>query len=270
MPVLAKNSQQLLFVHIPKCAGTEVESRLLPHCDSVLLFSKAKARGVPCDAQHFHSELLSWVIPDVASMKSFAVVRHPLSRIVSEHVYRNRLRRNRGAKPMAFSNDVRHYFFEYRFDRHIYDNHIRPQVEFLLPTTRLFKLEAGVHLAVDYACSVLEIDRPNKSEHGKRENSSDYEDCVIIGKDIRRIQAFYAADFDLLDYETINIGQRETVSLLDLKDKLQAQSVTDCAVTEEGLLSYRQAAGLQTSPWVDRVAAGFRFLAKQLLRPIYR
>ena len=57
MPIFSKNETEILFIHIPKCAGTSVEKKLKSVYQHFNLHSCTMSE-LPCTPQHFHASLL--------------------------------------------------------------------------------------------------------------------------------------------------------------------------------------------------------------------
>lgn len=58
MPIYIKDNLEILFIHIPKCAGTSIEKVLRASTSFEYLFSKNKIDRI-CTPQHFHADILS-------------------------------------------------------------------------------------------------------------------------------------------------------------------------------------------------------------------
>lgn len=150
MPLFIKDSKRALFVHIPKTAGTSVETAFLD-CgyDKQFLHRPGKGDGPdkkPCNPQHWHQELIReniYPVLDGRSFFEFAIVRNPFTRLISEMMWKN----------SGGSNFDKDEFFKsldkfgcngmrtYKTANFHGDNHWRPQREFVGPNTVVFKYE---------------------------------------------------------------------------------------------------------------------------------
>ncbi|MGM0856560.1 MAG: hypothetical protein ACQEW0_05685 [Pseudomonadota bacterium] len=156
MPILYKGNERVLFAHIPKTAGTSLyvwfaknkwviaNLNLLPNIGTGVEFKKrfgitqCQLEGViPTKAspQHATKEYFDgWG----EFTSSFCVVRHPLSRVISEigYTFPSFCVRN-GIKKIK-EKDVEHYvksffekFIEPDVESGVLDNHLRSQVDFI-------------------------------------------------------------------------------------------------------------------------------------------
>lgn len=99
MPIFSKDDKHYLFVHIPKCGGTTIES-LFKKCGYSLSYLATKADGVNgelnrvrwCSPQHMHAEVLNSIFDVRRYAKIFTIVRNPLDWFKSEYAMRNRER----------------------------------------------------------------------------------------------------------------------------------------------------------------------------------
>ena len=143
----------VLFIHIPKCGGTSVEQSFLKagchlklhdRIDNATLDFLSNKLIYKCPSQHFHYEVLEKFVDFNIFSDIFALVRNPYSRLASEYRF---MGGRIGSHPRQYQIDqwVTHVFAEYRKNPFILCNHIRPQVEFIVPgVTRIFKLENSI------------------------------------------------------------------------------------------------------------------------------
>ena len=89
MPLVMTPAGPILFVHVPKCAGTSVEA-YLTSVFGPLAFHDPQFNRVPESArwsrtspQHADAATLDRLFPPGFLRASFAIVRHPVDRIVS-------------------------------------------------------------------------------------------------------------------------------------------------------------------------------------------
>ena len=166
MPLFTKDKKRALFVHIPKTAGTSIESAFLDAGYSKQFMNRpGKGDGPdhkPCNPQHWHMPFILKNIYPVLDNKSFfefAIVRNPFTRLISEMMWRNKGRND-------FQNESFYEFFDdyvvkgiqaYLDNERKYkespgkfeggglsfyqDNHWRPQKDFVGPKTVIFKYE---------------------------------------------------------------------------------------------------------------------------------
>lgn len=220
MPIFRKSTEQVLFIHIPKCGGSSIEKVLSSSSDETLLFGLNEFQ---CSPQHFHGKLLQALIPNSDGINSFSVVRHPILRFISEHQYRNRLRIKHKKKPMQLDEDAKHCIFEYKANPFIYDNHIRPQIEYPLRNTKLFTLENGLEAPISFALKLLSGGQDSEAEKIPFEKKSPTSDIVINCKTLLRLQEFYYHDFEFLGYSRLRMKPSERISFKELKIALTEQ-----------------------------------------------
>lgn len=199
MPLARSDGRNILFIHIPKAGGTSIEEWLRQSYP--LSFHNSRVdHGLPCVPQHFHAELLAYLFEKSFLDYSFAVVRNPYWRLLSEYNYRMSHRRRREAifpRP-GFRRWVAQTLRRYGKDKYIYGNHIRPQHEFVFPETEVFRLEAGLDVLRNRLREVLGT--PLHAEIPQRNKSTTVVD-VIDAETAAMIYDFYAGDFATYGYD---------------------------------------------------------------------
>jgi hypothetical protein len=193
LPILINNvKQQLLYLHIPKTAGTSLKSNLRDDVNLVLDIEFKKE--LPCPPQHFHYELLDRLGLASLCSASFAIVRHPIDRFISEYTYRKKV-----DKKFKYLNITAFYIFcrfAYAYNPYLLANHIRPQSDFLGANTATFKLEDGISNVFQkypefFQCNLQNELRKNVSGSTVSE----------IGQDtFNNLLNFYKDDLDKLGY----------------------------------------------------------------------
>lgn len=223
MPLYHQCNNSLLFIHIPKCGGSSLEIALRKASKSVTLFGHG---CFECSPQHFHVTPLKSLVPDIQNVPSFTVVREPTMRFISGHMYRNRLRQKKNLKPKSFTHDVRHCLFEYKSNPYVYDNHLRPQVEFIFENTEIFKLENGLAPALLHGLKILTQREPSDDTDITHEKKSKDTKLILRGYDLIKLRDFYYHDYRFFGYKPINIKKKETISLEEFKDELLSNHKT--------------------------------------------
>jgi hypothetical protein len=164
------------------------------------LYLKSRTPEFPCVPQHFHAEILNKLFPPGFFDYSFCVVRNPYRRTLSEYNYRvtRPKLRNRVLPRPSFERWLRRSFREYSRNPYLYSNHIRPQSDFPIEGTEVFRLEDGLEPLrarleeVAGFCLADDVPRANSSQKivtGLSENAA------------RLIRDFYARDFELFGYD---------------------------------------------------------------------
>ncbi|MEM9843194.1 MAG: sulfotransferase family 2 domain-containing protein [Pseudomonadota bacterium] len=162
MPSLTLSDRLIWFAHCPKAGGTSLEQLMVAtwgpavghlHWGWDRWWRKGgwRVADPPNSPQH-----LVWAdatarlprSPDVV----FALVRDPVARMASEHRWQRRHRRGtRLGKLLAhlpFSLWLRLMLQVAQRHPHAFDNHLRPQADFVPETARVFRLEDGLAPAV--------------------------------------------------------------------------------------------------------------------------
>jgi hypothetical protein len=201
VPLLLKDNRTVLFVHVPKTAGTSIYrwfekngwSRRDYDQDPV----SNRIRRVP--PQHFHAEILRTIYRVGRFDAILQVSRHPVSRLISEFQYRMRNRRYPLSVPRfaRWWDDKKQLYFQ---DPSESDNHLRPQHDFLLPGAKVLRLEDQLNgsalrrLVEDIGVAAENFDLPIK-------NVSPKLDFKISRKTHGDIEEFYQIDFKTFGYE---------------------------------------------------------------------
>jgi hypothetical protein len=205
------NNEFVLYIHIPKTGGTTIQ-KLIGYSFRYIGVSDTRS-DLPCSPQHFHKELLDQVGYSVIASNSFAIVREPFERILSEFKYR---KKNSSLVRffMDFDSFVLFNFLEYKKNKYILDNHIRPQSHFLLSDTTIFQLERGLVPIVKMLSEVHGAELLSESLHT---NKSTKENILICPSTYNRILDFYNEDYKVLGYirpESKNVTKLNRVKYL--------------------------------------------------------
>ena len=131
MPLYKNQDKELFHIHVPKTGGTSITSALAKQGVEVSFMQKAshsKYGGVP--PQHMSIENTRNFF-DLTKIESFAVIREPWHRTVSEYVWRTRSN-NFSAMNEWLKNvlqDIEHSEFQ---------NHFLPQCRFIDRNVKVF------------------------------------------------------------------------------------------------------------------------------------
>ena len=92
---------------------------------------------------------------------------------------------------------------DYMGDPYVYDNHIRPQEQFLVPGARVYRLEDGMDSIVRDLNECLDLDLiseiPNRRSR-QLESGFATSDLRLTADSTRRIRDFYLDDYRLFGY----------------------------------------------------------------------
>ncbi|MFD1740188.1 sulfotransferase family 2 domain-containing protein [Cypionkella sinensis] len=192
----------ILFIHIPKAAGTTVEEVFCNH-----LFSMSYRRGgkfgplLPfdrenkCSPQHMHAELLEKHFHHRSFAQTFCVVRNPLERFISEFKFRCETHDIAKAGLNAFAEQV---LAQYPDNPFLLDNHIRPQTEFIWRDCKVFKLEDGLDKMFAQLAATLGIALQPDSKRFMLSKKAAIEPLTAVNR--ARLIAFYQQDFETFGY----------------------------------------------------------------------
>lgn len=196
MPLIRYRDKLVLFVHIPKTGGTSVEDAMKQAGATVALRYGSRFRGfMKATFQHLDAEISTSVFPPGFYDYAFGISRHPVPRLVSEFYYR----RKRGDKPRSFDTWVNHVLDVHGRNPYAMDNHIRPQVDFVIPDMALFKIEDGLMPALQAAADHLGLPPIKTALHNNRTHQKAPVTWTAQTRD--RVLSFYAADFARFGYD---------------------------------------------------------------------
>jgi len=223
MPIFYKNRKRVLFVHIPKTAGLSVSHWFIENYwyatnfsvhgsgDTKVLFDKFGIHSIPVEGiqkkgvtpQHMHAEIFSqWG----AFSSAFVIVRHPLTRLLSELKYYYIVHLNNNNHLEDTEKNFIEFSFQY-IDRvlnlvkqnpSVQDNHIRPQVDFLAKNLKILKFEDNwiETIAKDY-----DLKTPIPRLNYTREQPFHKYTLPFKNGILDDIIKFYRKDFEILNYE---------------------------------------------------------------------
>lgn len=209
MPVLRKDGAALLFVHIPKTGGGSVETAFrksgwaVDHFDGtsgpdslnyLRLNSPQHADAAQIEAT-FRLERFGAV---------FAFVRDPLARIKSEYVWRHRVDESVDPSGRAFEKWLKANLRQTLANPWRYDNHFRPQVDFMVRGTRALRMEDGIDAGLSHLADVTELDVPRSAPRrhaGSNVSTVSPAEIEVTAKAAKLVSDFYAEDYRRFGYE---------------------------------------------------------------------
>lgn len=168
MPSLTLDDRLIYFAHCPKAGGTSVEQFMVARWgDQVghlgwgwdldwIAGGGERAGGIPCSPQHYTWQDAARVLPRSPDA-AFAVVRDPVARLISEYRYQRTERRaGRLAgllRKLGFSSWLCLMAEVHARNPYAFDNHFRPQTEFVPNGARVFRLEDGLGQVGVWLCA---------------------------------------------------------------------------------------------------------------------
>lgn len=205
MPIYVRGKLRVLHVHIPKTGGDFLRNVLLDNGFTCLPETYSSVRSMRegsglCSRQHYHRDLILSEYPS-GWTHSVAIVRNPLARFLSEYRFRvhrsdGRLGKLRRLTPLGCW--ARQSFRKYRKNPFLFDNHLRPQVGFLVPGMDVvWKIEWGFEVLLEHLSEQglqLEINRPPRNVTRKKDAER------IPSWLSERLRDLYREDFEQLGY----------------------------------------------------------------------
>jgi hypothetical protein len=211
MPVYSKNQKHILFIHIPKTGGSTLEKIFISKGWEEYFYLRGKnldqLKFFKSSPQHFNSKLINEIFNIEEFNKIVTIVRNPFDRLKSEFYWqlKQNLILNKNIKPEEWFNQI---LLNYEKNPYIYDNHIRPQNEFLIDKAKIFKLEEGLNKVCEYIFEESSFKMPRisrnpikffketKLKETKKKQSIEEEFLKIKFK----IEDFYYKDYQLFKY----------------------------------------------------------------------
>jgi Sulfotransferase family. len=206
MTILSKDGHTILFLHIPKCGGSSVvetfraagyETELEIRGKPIRSFMRTTPQHLTC------SDLRSMVRFDQIE-KVFAVVRHPVDRLLSEYRWTHRETEPTNLPDVndwlqetlaIVADDITHQ-----------DNHFRPMVTFFDPSiaVEIFPIEHSLNAICSYFLNNSDQPLVSKAKHLKDSrtfpNSDKLANAKLSPESLALICRFYAQDFLAFGY----------------------------------------------------------------------
>ena len=202
MPIYTKKNESILFIHIPKCGGSSFSDFLLRNKYEESLSVRGKAlkdidfwKSSP---QHLHRDILKKLLNFEKFDKILTIVREPFERLKSEYYWllNSGIINEKENIPGKWFDDLKE---NYNSNKYIYDNHIRPQNEFILNESKIFKLEEqGINQAIKYAINKNPF-RIFNNKQLKKTKKSEFIDNQFLEIQ-EEIKKFYSEDYRILGY----------------------------------------------------------------------
>jgi hypothetical protein len=209
MPLLRAEGRRLFFAHVPKTGGSSLEDYLAARFGPLAWLDReweirwleggCREAGLRVSPQHLAAEDIARLLPGPPDW-SFALVRDPAARIVSEYRFQARApRRRRRLAELGFSTWLRAVLALARREPTVFDNHIRPQTDLVPEGAEVFRLENGFAPLIARLDAVTETSAP-ELEVGHALRSDDIAPPALRGPDLALIAEAYAADYERFGY----------------------------------------------------------------------
>jgi hypothetical protein len=209
MPVFRIGDKLHYYAHVPKCGGSSVEACLkarfgtLAFLDTRFLEVPEAGRWTTSSPQHLPWAAFTRLVPADLIASSFAVVRHPVKRLVSAFQYQVEVE---GTVAPLWSIDE--WFDDWlaraAAEPFLYDNHLCPQSAIVPPDATVFRLEDGLDAIVphlDLLAGNRDGPRAIPAENVRKKGMGpDAERLKPSSETLARVAQFYAEDFARFGY----------------------------------------------------------------------
>lgn len=210
MPVIKTNGKLLYFAHVPKCGGASVDEYLIARFGSHNIgfldskFSNAQYKNSwnRTSPQHIAWVHRQKIMPDEIFDHQFALVRHPMNRIIS--MFKFNYRRLKGETFHSWLVSMERLMKD---DPYYLDNHVRRAIEIVPPGAKIFKLEDGLTLIPEWLDRMVGIKDPNGLTIGHVNKSpTNVGEMSITDGDVSIVYDIYRKDYDHFGYERNNFN----------------------------------------------------------------
>ena len=202
MPVFTKDDRKVLFIHVPKTAGSSINKLFVNNGYERSYYSESSRephKGL-CGPQHMDAKLLEDEFDLSEFDYIFSVFRDPIDRHLSEFTWAPWGLCGRDIYTQdLFDAWCPKIFSTYKANNYKFDNHIRPQSEFYVEGTEVFDYDDISNLTKKLAERVGLDDVEMPYERSSRKDT----DYVIYDTTITAIEEFYAADYQWLSQNTL-------------------------------------------------------------------
>ena len=208
MPIFRIDKDLHYYAHVPKCGGSSVEHYLVDRFGPMGLRDTEEKlihptlRWTRTTPVHIPAVALARIVPPDWIASSFAVVRHPVRRLISAFFQGRDV-----AGRIPLSADFNAWFAEAAVwvgkDPYRNGGHLEPQTTFIPPGSRIFRLEDGLEQVVPY------LDALAGNSDGPREIAPrnvgrwrhEEEPPILTPATLDLVTRLYAEDFTRFGYE---------------------------------------------------------------------
>lgn len=200
MPVAMINGKRILFMHVPKAAGSSVTAFLEAHGEILFNDPVRSSRG-SFHPRHQPADIVAKFYSPADFDYAFMICRHPVDRLVSEYRYQRMPKRGRSGSRLArllpFSLWLRVSLYLARRNPGYRDNHFRPQHEYVFKGCEVFRLEDGLEPVLGRLREITGLSGEAREEMANRSPSIEVRPAT---SDVELIARRYARDFAELGY----------------------------------------------------------------------
>lgn len=201
MPVFFNKDISILHIHPPKTGGTYIGDLFVANGMTRAFFENRHRAlaGAKSSPQHYHAELARSVFQLDHFDVIFTTIRNPFDRLISEYFEQIRL------KNITAETGINQWIMEamkaLAADPYAMDNHLRPQCDFLIPGSQLFRQENGFDL--QWARRLLgDLTNVARWRDVERSRVSPKLDCELDARSVSAIVNCYREDFRRLAYSS--------------------------------------------------------------------
>lgn len=208
MPVFSKDGKNVLFIHIPKTGGSSIDTVFRMSGYEMHFVDGDVGEGTinhlrRCTPQHMHAAMLRQTFKLHRFDVIFMIVRDPVARFRSEYLWRNRKKKHIPTDAESVQTWADESFAKFADDSYTYDNHLRPQVDFLVPGAKVYHIEDGMDsiladLNDTYGLGLQE--QAPRLREGTTKTGVSSRDVVISPAVERRVKQFYRRDYEQFGY----------------------------------------------------------------------
>ncbi|MCP9835638.1 MULTISPECIES: sulfotransferase family 2 domain-containing protein [unclassified Cyanobium] len=205
MTILTKDSNSILFLHVPKCGGSSIVDTFTANGYT----SELEMRGKPAQdcllasPQHQTCSALKSLVRFDNIKEIFMVVRNPYQRLVSE--YNWIFREVSPEERPEYSQWVINSIAIVEQDPYYLDNHLRPMIDFLDVghPARIFRLEGGLQAIIEFYLQPVESMLNITVAHNKKASLFKYksDNPALDERALHLVNKFYRDDFLAFGYE---------------------------------------------------------------------
>ena len=209
MPIVRTGPLLVYFAHVPKCGGSSVETYLderfgpIAFIDTRHHFQEPERRWSRTSPQHLHLDIQRKLFPKGFFDHSFAVVRHPVARVISAYHFQLEIEQLPLART-GFSQWLDMLPEVMEEDPFVFDNHTRPMVELVPEDARIFHIEHGLDALVpwfDELTGSRDGPRAVRAKNERKGRGGGKSKIEPSPADLKRIAEIYAADFARFGYD---------------------------------------------------------------------
>jgi len=197
MPVFTKENSKVLFIHVPKTAGSSINKLFVNNGYERTYYSESSRvphKGL-CGPQHMDAELLKEEFDLGEFDYIFSVFRDPLDRHLSEFTWAPWGLSGRDIyTPELFDDWCPKVFDIYKENPYRFDNHIRPQSDFYLDGIDVYDYDRISDLTKKLSEKIGLDDVKLPYERSSRKDL----DYVIYDTTASLVKEFYATDYEWL------------------------------------------------------------------------